>query len=692
MSKLGRIFLIGIATLLGSAVSGVALCNVRLAFDSASLDFGNAPLAGSRTLTLEVWDTASVNIQIDRFDLTGANAGDFSVASDSMTPFVALADSGNKVKIYVTFSPQANGPRSGFLEVETSDGNVFISLSGVGGVRSSLKWSLTAIDFGLLGPGATRDTVIELFSLGPDSAYIDGIQIASADASFQAQTVSAAQPPLVLAPGDSLAIKVSFEGLLPVGAKDAQVTVFGATLNDAQCMLTGDVEYGSFDIVPHDTVNFGTMYAGQEHDTTIFIENTSAVSIKIDDVGIAGDDFTILSAVDTQHLVPAGSEIPITIRANPGLKTSHSSAFYAVSQSASITYQSTELVVSVVLPSLSAPQNQDLSYFCAVSGPVQLTLPISDTGSGSIVITNFISNDTNVVVLANPSLPDTLVAGENQSLTLQFDPTKIVDSPFVIEGLGGEQIMIADTVSLQPKVSVARSSISSLAGQNGIQENFEIGSASSLAPFGIDTIIVHVLVEDTNVAAISSSDIKLSSNLPNATITSIQTEPGGYAVTVVSSTPITLAAGSSLLTVGFSRFVSTADSSNVFVGIETPEKAGCLVWNLDTSVVQGASVCGSTIMQDDMTGSPIILSADMRENPVTKGYADVSIFASTPIPQARYSLFNALGESMYDGTVDIVAGQNFREFPLSGLPSGAYVLRIVSNDGSSIRLRLLKLD
>src|ERR1017187_1458112 len=138
MNKLGRIFLFGLATLLGSAVSSsVAFANVGLAFDSASLRFGNVSLTGARTLTLEVWDTSLADIEINLFAFTGVDAGDFSATSDSMTPFVVRADSGNNVKIFVTFSPKANGPRTGFLELETSYGMVFISLSGIGGEKSS---------------------------------------------------------------------------------------------------------------------------------------------------------------------------------------------------------------------------------------------------------------------------------------------------------------------------------------------------------------------------------------------------------------------------------------------------------------------------------------------------------------------------------------------------------------------------
>ena len=695
MSSYCRIFLLGLAALVGSAVSSsVAFANVRLAFDSTSLDFSNVPLTGSKTLTIEVWDTASIdNIEIDRFDLTGTNAGDFSVISDSATPFVALADSGNNIKIYVTFSPESNGPRTGFLEVETSDGIVYISLSGIGGEKSSLAWSVSSIDFGLLGPGAKQDTVIELYSTGPDSATISAIEIASADASFAAQTVSGVQAPFTLGPGDSVAVDVSFKGLVPIGEKEAQLIIYGATLNEAECDLNGDVELGDFHLVPP-TIDFGTMYAGEVRDTTIMVENTGDVPIVIGSLGIDpdGDDFTLLIPNDTQLAISPGGKVPLTVRANPGLNTSHTAALYAVSQSADTSYKSITLVVSVVPPSLTNPPNQSLSYFCAVIGPEQFTLPISDTGSSSLLITNFVSNDSNVILSTDPAIPDTLAPGEAQSLIVQFDPSKITGDTLVIEGLGGEKIMIQDTVFLQPMVSLATMSLNSLGEQSGTQENFDISSQTALTQFGIDTIIVHVSVEDTNVASISSTDIKLSPGITNATITSVQTEPGGYAVTIASSSPINLAAGSQLLTIGFSRFVSIEDSSNVFIAIETPEKSGCLDWILDTSSVQGATVCGSDVMQDAMSGLPMIINAVLRENPITDGYANIKINSNFGISQARYSITNAIGESVSDGTLDLVAGENNRVFSLSGFPSGVYVLRIVTMDGFSTGLRLIKLD
>src|ERR1700722_13821488 len=65
-----------------------AFGNVRLAFDSTNLDFGNVAPSNTRELALEVWDTAAVPIEIDQISLTGLEAGDFGIVSPTQFPQV----------------------------------------------------------------------------------------------------------------------------------------------------------------------------------------------------------------------------------------------------------------------------------------------------------------------------------------------------------------------------------------------------------------------------------------------------------------------------------------------------------------------------------------------------------------------------------------------------------------------------
>lgn len=673
-------------------IVGNAFGNVRLAFDSTSLDFGNLAILGSRELALEVWDTATVDIEIDKLSIAGSAAGDFSIVSPTQFP-VVLTPGAVPTQIILKFKPPVVGSRSAQLAIETTDGLVTIPLLGYGVAGATLSWSVPSIAFGAIPPGIALDTIIELYSEGTDTSEIDELLVASSDNSFTAQFANGITPPIFLAPGDSVAVQIDFQGLPLEGTKDASLTAIGTMLNSPTCDLSGDVELGSFEILPSPTFDFGVMYIGQVLDTTIKLVNTGNVSLEFESLNLSpsGEDFTIRNLPPLPFTLPVGDTLLIPIEVNPGISTGHRAQLQVVSQQALPNFIPDNLVVSVTNPPISEPSAQTLSYYCATRVPIFDTIPVVNSASQIVVLSGVESSDSSISLHSSVSFPDTIPAGATQPIVIQFEPSASSSDTLVLSMLGGSQVMISDSLLLQPLPTKANTGIIGAAAAGSTNQHIEVSTVNGLASFGLDSIIVHIAVENPNVATIDPSTILLAPGIANAIIASIQPEPGGYAITISSTSPLAIPAGNSIVVMNLNRYVSNTDSTGFTAMIETPALDGCLDWTADTVTVNGPMICGSATLQAFLSQNPLNILASLLENPVSGQRADLSITSSQTC-DTHYDLINALGEIRSQGALHLVSGSNECNISFSGFPAGIYTFRLISEQGPTVTLRLVKIN
>jgi len=662
--------------------------NVRLALDSTKVDFGSVSLTGSKNLVLEIWDTSSSDIQIDRLSVGGLNSGEFTVSAPFSTPFVVPAGAAH-TKLTITFHPQGIGLRSAVLLIQTTDGTIAVPLSGIGGGHSALALSNSSIDFGKLAPGVYRDSVIMMYSTGADTATVTALEIVESDTSFSAQTISGEQTPFMLAPGDSVAIRVSFIATDLLGQKDGQLVVLG-TQSSPTCTLTAIDSMGSFTIDPN-VIDFGVMYAGEVKDTIAPIINTSDVDIAINDIAISpADGFSIIGPLQLPIVIPAGQSLQLKIQANPGYSTTNTAQLQVFSRSSSPNYHAGTLMASVIRPPLSVPDTQQVTYFCAVSSPIVASVSIVDTGAREVTVTGISAQGTKAGLVFDRSFPDTLQRGTSQTITVHFDPTAVAGDTLILQFMGGTQVMKADTLLLQRLTSIAATSVVATGIKDSVHASYDIRTAADMTPFDLRTIVVHLDVDDPNVATINRSSIALAPGLSNATISSIQPEANGYAITVTSTSSIASPSGSSLVTFDVDRYVSIQDSSLITAQIATPEKSGCLNWTVDTSSIAGAGVCGSSITRAVLSGHPLLMSAAIVNNPVESGEARIMVTTSSE-SDVHLELADDLGILRESSNIHCTPGQNAHFIDVSSIAAGAYTVRISSPNGSVVSLRLLKL-
>ncbi len=668
-----------------------ALAGFPLLFDQTSLSFGNVIRPNVRQLVLNITDTSTSSIQISQLTINGLTPGDFNVVSPSAP--LLITPNAIPIEIIVQFSPQGLGNRTADLQVVTSAGTVSIPLSGFGIGGSSLSFSDTIVDFGTIAPGGERDTVLELYSTGIDTAIIDGVTIAASDLSFTASFVVDTPLPLRLSPGDSIAVKISFVGLPLTGIKDGLLgAILEGGINAPTCELFGDNEWGSFEVHQDPNVNFGVMYAGQVRDTTIYLVNTGNVDISFDDLELSpsGDDFIILNPPTIPFTIPIGDSLPVTIRANPGFATSHIANLLEHSIQSSPRIVPGTLTVSVVAPSILGPKFQELSYLCATTSELTDTVPISNPGFQDVIITNLSSNNSSLPFSTLNSLPDTIRPLATDSFIVHFTPSVSPVDTLLINFMGGNQSILTDTLALQSLPSTAPISIVGSMALGLSPQSIEIYSVNSLTDLAIDTLIVHFSVQDPNVASIDPASISLSPNLSGATIESILPEQNGYVVTIGSVTPISASAGSSIVLLSLNRFVSASNSTAIFASVESPEKSGCVTWISDTVMVDGLNVCGSTELGNVLSNRPIF-SAVLRENPVSKTDASVLIRSNGNF-SIQCQIVNDLGKKLFDQPIMVNFGANVVTIPSADFPSGIYSVHLIGNSGYAKTLRFIKVQ
>ncbi len=678
-----------LAMILG--LSSSTLANVRLAFDSTSLDFGDVAVFAAKDLTFEVQDTAAIPLEIASITTTGTDASEFSILSPA--PPVVLNPGTIATQFIVRFSPQALGVRSAVLAIETTDGIVNIPLTGIGsGKQSSLAWAHANLDVGTISPGSERDSTIELYSTGTDSSLVAALELAAADTSFAAQIMNHAPPPFMLAPGDSVAVRIAFRGLPPTGLKSAQLSATGSTLNTPSCNLSGDVEYGSFEVVPYSIMTFGTMYYGQLRDSTIYVIDSGMLDLIFDDFSLSpsADDFTITNAPSLPYTLRAGDTLALTIQANPGKNTLHRASFQAVSFSAGSHLIQSQLTVNAIPPPLSSSTSHTLEYFCASGSAVRDSIRLQDTGKIDVIITGMRFSDTALGLQAVVPLPDTIRSNTGKEISFVFNPSTTRSDTLVLQLLGGMQVMLADTFTVQPSVLPAMPNVV-VASESSNAENLAAGASISLTALSLDTVIVELHLADTNIASLDPASITVNPLLGSVVITRIEPVPGGDRVTLASPTPITADSGAALLEFSLDRFVSISDSTALSVSIQTPERAGCIAWATDTVMVNGSNVCGSSILRSQLTGKPLILDAAIRQNPASGSQLSLRIMASAE-GAVRFEISNTLGEVVREGSITILEGLNDCILPLAAVPGGAYSLRLEPVNGLPVTLRFIKLE
>ena len=212
----------------------------NLVFNPESLVFG-VDNVGTQTgaTTVQIENVGTASVAIASVQITGPNASDFAVSSNSCT---TLAENGI-CNVGVAFSPSAPGVRAANLQInDNAPGSPHnVPLIGTGqSVTQTVSQSVTDITYSVTNVGATANSSFTLYSLGTGGAVLAAPVLGGANTGdFSVTSNNCPVGPATFNSGASCSISVSFTPTA-TGLRVATVTVTDNTSESPHVvMLTG---------------------------------------------------------------------------------------------------------------------------------------------------------------------------------------------------------------------------------------------------------------------------------------------------------------------------------------------------------------------------------------------------------------------------------------------------------------------
>jgi len=212
------------------ALSGTGIAPVVTFSPNPVPSFGNQRVGSTSAVqTLMLTNTGTDVLHITTVLLTGANPGDFAIATGTTcTNGLAVATNGS-CTINVTFTPTTTGARSANVSLtDDAPGSPQTdALTGNGTTPPTASLSATSVAFGNVNVGDNKSAspAIILTNSGTEALTITSFSVTGADASQYSQANTCPTSPATLAGGANCAITPKFQPT-SIGAKNnATITI-----------------------------------------------------------------------------------------------------------------------------------------------------------------------------------------------------------------------------------------------------------------------------------------------------------------------------------------------------------------------------------------------------------------------------------------------------------------------------------
>jgi len=295
-------------------VGPAALLN-SMSFNFGSLSVGQT----TNPQTLTILSNGGQTLALSSFTLTGANAGDFAITSNTCP---AALSPGQSCFVLISFTPSAAGARAAALVIadNASPPTETVQLSGTG-LAPAPAVSLTpaSLDFGSIAQGTGTSLSISVKNSGNAILHISNVSLGGADAndfSSSSPTCSAAIPT-----NSTCTISVTFTPLAQ-GLRSATITLSDDAPDTPQIIsIKGNATAPASSAV---TVNpaspdFGTTTQGTSTPLNVTVSNTGMAALHIASAVLGGSNATEFSFSDPtcSTAVPAGGTCAIVLTFAP---------------------------------------------------------------------------------------------------------------------------------------------------------------------------------------------------------------------------------------------------------------------------------------------------------------------------------------------------------------------------------------
>ena len=315
----GRFYIAGKDGYLLRSLESSANLEPQIVAAPDSVDFGDVVVnTTSNSEEIVVSNTGKGDLTISSVNLSGTNANQFSIISDSCSS--ATLNENGECYIYVDFGPTSTGSKTAVLVVSSNDPthpklNISLSGKGVTPAQGAISLDKQSIDFGSVKintESASQSVVVKNVGsadLSVSSVYMDG----NDSSEFDVKTDSCSNK--TLAPSQTCNISVVFKPA-SVGSKQANLSIDSDDPNKptAKVLLLGNgVDKDNPDIkVDRSQIDFGVIKVGTESSVeSINVSNKGSAGLSISEVKLEGSNpssFIIKSdGCNSKTLTPSSS-------------------------------------------------------------------------------------------------------------------------------------------------------------------------------------------------------------------------------------------------------------------------------------------------------------------------------------------------------------------------------------------------
>jgi hypothetical protein len=395
---------------------------------STTLQFGSVPIGGNAQQSLTVTSTGTAALDISALSASGNGF------SAKMPALPLSLQPGQSLTLPVTFGPKQAGAETGKLVIGSDaagSSSVAVSLVGSGTTSTpappnvpALTLSSTAVDFGSVAVGSQGSTSVTLTSSGTAAVVIQSLAV-----SGDAFSTGKLQLPLTLAPGQQIALPLTFAPLT-AGAQQGEINLTdNATGSPSALSLTGTGTTSASLSVPA-SVDFGDVTVGSSGSKTITLVSNGSAPVTIKSIAVAGGSFFGPPLALPQVLQP-NQQMALKVKFSP---SAEGDATGSITISSNSTTNASAKVpihgkgITAIAPSLSASATSLSFGQVAVGSNATKTVTVTSTGTAPATITNGSISGAGYtatyagVPIAKLSAPLILQPGQRVTFDVVFDP------------------------------------------------------------------------------------------------------------------------------------------------------------------------------------------------------------------------------------------------------------------------------
>ena len=383
----------------------------QLTLSARSLDFGNISLNTASAQTLTLTSSGNAALTVNSVAFTGAG---FAISGAT---FPATLNPGESLPLQLSFDPTVMGAAIGTITISSnsaSESTSTVNLTGTG-MAAQLALSAATLDFGDVNLNTTSANNLSLTSSGNTPLTVNAVTLTGATFS-----ISGANFPATLNPGQSLTLQVSFD---PTAAGDA--TGIMSIASNSVSGSKSTVNLRGSGKSPQLTVNassldFGNVNLNTTATKALTLISSGNTALTVNAVAVSGAGFAISGSTFPAKLNPGQSLTlqasfdPTVAGAATGNVTISSNSSTGKTSTISLTGTGMAGQLSVSATALD---------FGSVSLNTTLSKTLTLTSSGNAAVTvNPVTLTGAAFAVSGATFPATLNPGQSLSLQVSFDP------------------------------------------------------------------------------------------------------------------------------------------------------------------------------------------------------------------------------------------------------------------------------